>query len=35
MPTVIDFRNDLTKSIIGKILKKILLEEEAAKRGDA
>ena len=35
MPTEIDFRNDLPKSIIGKILKKVLLEEEAAKRGDA
>ena len=35
MPTEIEFRNDLPKSIIGKILKKILLEEDAAKRGDA
>ena len=35
MPSEIEFRNELPKSIIGKILKKILLEEEAAKREDA
>ena len=35
MPSKIEFRNDLPKSAIGKILKKILLEEEAAKAGDA
>ena len=35
MPTEIEFRNDLPKSIIGKILKKILLEEDAAKREKA
>lgn len=35
MPSKIEFRNDLPKSAIGKILKKMLLEEEAAKAGDA
>ncbi|MHA1538004.1 MAG: long-chain-fatty-acid--CoA ligase [Alphaproteobacteria bacterium] len=35
MPSKVEFRNELPKSIIGKILKKILLEEEAEKRNDA
>lgn len=35
MPSQIEFRADLPKSIIGKILKKVLLEEEAEKGGEA
>ena len=32
MPKQVEFRTDLPKSAIGKILKKVLLEEEAAKK---
>ena len=34
VPKVVEFRNSLPKSAIGKILRKILREEEAAKKGN-